>query len=651
MSHSKSRVVAGVALALLAGSATGGPVSAAENSPLQYVSKADPTNCLAVSGASVTIEPCATKPAQLWTRIDIINTVQQLRNDETKTCLSLVRGLGLRNCSADTIQTTGLSIVKRDNEVQIFSLQVPINQCLGSAFTSKPIFQACSTADSRPPDDQLWTPKRTVKTDGTHATIQSLSLPFVGVASAHTNTGDVLLWAGSFEGKPGGYADRQSTLFTTFRWKDQTVDSESKFETVQFYAAGHALDKAGRLVVAGGLAFTAKSASWDGRKFGFLPDMAEAVRNNTLVTLANGNILSMGGGHPTRPVLHRSPTVFDGKQWTALNGIRPVKIPDIQNNYPVTLRRLNDMWVFASNDGRYAFQAGPSKAMHWIDLSGSGSVAKAGERGEDAIGGSAVMYAQGKILVTGGSTNGVRNARAFNNAYTVEIEDNKHVRRPAVKVTAQTDDLKQARTYHNSVVLPNGEVLIVGGASTAGFLYDATAVRTAEIWNPETKKFRTLDATLPKARTAGSTAILLPDGKVLIAGGAYCTMTGCPRGSFTATNGEILSPPYLFAADKTPAPRPVIVKAPDQIKAGGKFSVTVSGTSTPFFSLVRMSSTSAGVNSDQRFLKIPLVESVTDGIFDMTAPTVAQGLIPGKYMLFALCDCGTPSIAKIVQID
>jgi hypothetical protein len=51
-----------------------------------------------------------------------------------------------------------------------------------------------------------------------------------------------------------------------------------------------------------------------------------------------------------------------------------------------------------------------------------------------------------------------------------------------------------------------------------------------------------------------STALLLPDGRVLSSGGGICGT--CDQVRYLAKNAEIFSPPYLFQADGTPAPRP-----------------------------------------------------------------------------------------------
>jgi hypothetical protein len=73
------------------------------------------------------------------------------------------------------------------------------------------------------------------------------------------------------------------------------------------------------------------------------------------------------------------------------------------------------------------------------------------------------------------------------------------------------------RYSHSAVALPDGRVMIAGGFTMgegAGFGIS----RSAEIWDPATRVFRRLASALRTAR-AGHGATLLPDGRVLLAGG------------------------------------------------------------------------------------------------------------------------------------
>jgi hypothetical protein len=79
-----------------------------------------------------------------------------------------------------------------------------------------------------------------------------------------------------------------------------------------------------------------------------------------------------------------------------------------------------------------------------------------------------------------------------------------------------TGSLNTSRTGHTATLLPNGKVLIVGGATYPG---NGTVVilASSEIYDPVSQTF-TVSGSLNTARTQ-HTATLLPNGKVLIAGG------------------------------------------------------------------------------------------------------------------------------------
>ncbi len=74
-----------------------------------------------------------------------------------------------------------------------------------------------------------------------------------------------------------------------------------------------------------------------------------------------------------------------------------------------------------------------------------------------------------------------------------------------------TGSMQQARVYPSATLLPNGQVLVVGG------YHRGLIVAVAELYNPTTGTFTTTGS-LHTARY-GHSATLLPDGKVLIAGG------------------------------------------------------------------------------------------------------------------------------------
>jgi WD40 repeat protein len=74
--------------------------------------------------------------------------------------------------------------------------------------------------------------------------------------------------------------------------------------------------------------------------------------------------------------------------------------------------------------------------------------------------------------------------------------------------------LKQQRFHHAAVLLPNGKVLVMGGQDNE---YGGSALASAELYDPATNTW-TYTGSMATARRY-HTATLLPNGKVLVAGG------------------------------------------------------------------------------------------------------------------------------------
>jgi hypothetical protein len=84
-------------------------------------------------------------------------------------------------------------------------------------------------------------------------------------------------------------------------------------------------------------------------------------------------------------------------------------------------------------------------------------------------------------------------------------------------VFTPTGDLSAARMWPTATLLPDGRVLFAGGLSTAGSSSDAGFLACAELYDPASGIF-TPTGNLAAARMF-DTATLLPDGLVLVAGG------------------------------------------------------------------------------------------------------------------------------------
>ena len=292
-------------------------------------------------------------------------------------------------------------------------------------------------------------------------------------------------------------------------------------------------------------------------------------------------------------------------------------------------------WLDVAPDGR-AFYSGPDQTMRSLDPNGTGAWQSYGQRDTLNRGyGSRAMFDVGKILVTGGAGSS-RDARVIDvNGAT-----------PQVSATAP---MAFGRRQHNATVLADGSVLATGGNSSGAGLVDLNnGVYPAEQWNPATGQWKTL-AAMQVTRQYHSTALLLPDGRVLSAGGGICGT--CDSVGYLAKNAEVFTPPYLFKKDGSGelAPRPSIDSAPSEVAWATPFELaTADAASISKVALVRLGAVTHSVNMEQRY--IPLSFTAGSGTLTATAPANANVAPPGMYMLFAVNADGVPSVAKMVTL-
>ena len=126
---------------------------------------------------------------------------------------------------------------------------------------------------------------------------------------------------------------------------------------------------------------------------------------------------------------------------------------------------------------------------------------------------------------------------------TVELYD------PATNNWSAAGPFATARSVHTATLLPNGKVLVAGGLNTAA---SANSIAIAELYDPATNTWSPA-GTMATARYA-HTATLLPTGKVLVIGGlAVSGEVGTaelydPATNIWTTVGRLATPRYGHAA-------------------------------------------------------------------------------------------------------
>ena len=116
--------------------------------------------------------------------------------------------------------------------------------------------------------------------------------------------------------------------------------------------------------------------------------------------------------------------------------------------------------------------------------------------------------------------------------------------------------MQVGRGHHNTVLLPDGSMASIGGGVGIrnGDQWAADpAQRQVDLWNPATGTW-SLGNAQAESRAYHSTALLLPDGRVISAGDDV-------NGGTDRDTAEIYEPPYLFKG-----PRPTITSAPASVQ-------------------------------------------------------------------------------------
>jgi hypothetical protein len=254
------------------------------------------------------------------------------------------------------------------------------------------------------------------------------------------------------------------------------------------------------------------------------------------------------------------------------------------------------------------------------------------------------VLSDGRVAIVGGEQDegppavGIRDMNLYN---------------PFTNRSVNVKSMTFGRWYPSAVTLADGRVLALSGQKPADAngprgsvtipeVYDPERNEWRLLWNPETERWTVVASSL-RSRMYHSTSVLLPDGRVLTAGGENCGSNG--RTNVEETNGEIYSPPYLFRG-----PRPVIDATPTELSYGMSFRVdTPNADSIDSVALLRPGAVTHSVDQGQRY--VPLTFKRRSGRLDVDAPAGGGTAPPGYYMLFIVDDAGVPSVAKFVRID
>jgi galactose oxidase len=470
-----------------------------------------------------------------------------------------------------------------------------------------------------------------------------IQLPNVAVHTHLLPNGKVLFWGRRVD-LNGGMDQHLCDVYvldpTTLEIRRAPSPVMPDGSSVNLFCSAHAFLPDGRLFVAGGHLVDNEGVNqaclydWKQNAWTPLPAMNHGRWYPGVILLLDGKVLVAEGTYREGA---DTPHNNIPQIWSERIGWRNLSGEDLSGK--IILSLYPRMHVLGSHR---VFVAGTNPGSKFLDPSGSGVWSEAPSRAHgDRQYAPSLTYAPGKIIYIGGGNEHNTNIPT---AACEVIDFNRTT--PAWQ---PTNPMSRPRRQHNATLLPDGTVLVTGGTKGGGFdngfndLRPGEPVHEAEFWDPTTQAW-TLLAAEAEDRCYHSTALLLPDGRVLSAGGGEYKPNNQPiQPQDVHTTAQIFSPPYLFRSA-----RPKIETADPKTDFGSNFIVKFSGTVPVRATLVKPGSVTHAMDTNQRFLELGC--RVNGQQATLTLPAKPAGCPPGFYMLFLLSADGVPSVAHLVQI-
>ncbi|KAF9893475.1 hypothetical protein FE257_010787 [Aspergillus nanangensis] len=474
----------------------------------------------------------------------------------------------------------------------------------------------------------------------------TVDLPLVPVSGAvDPKSGELVLWASWQYNLYAQYKGGKTQTAIWNPYKRTVTQREVSDTSHDMFCTGIAFEENGNLLVNGGnTGFATSIYNTDSHNWTKGAKMNKDRGYEATTILSNGKIFTIGGSF-SDSVAIKDGEVYDvdTNKWTWRHGASGAAI---FTNDRDSYRMDNHAWIFGWKN-ESVFHAGPSQQMNWFGTNGDGTTDDAGVRGtdEDAMCGNAVMFDSGKILSCGGSVD-YEKSPATDNAFVITIDEPRM--EPSVM---KAQNMKYKRTFHTSVVLPDGSVFVEGGQDFGHPFDESDSALEPErfIYNDEDPATSIWEPLQPNTivRVYHSISLLLQDGTVFTGGGGLCG--NCSANHF---DGQIFVPPNLLNSDGTPRDRPEIVSVePPSGTPGDTITVTTKGPiDLSASSLIRYGSATHTVNTDQRRLAVQFSDTDTDNQYTFQIPEEPGVAVPGYYMLYVLDDQGTPSVSKNVQV-
>ena len=477
----------------------------------------------------------------------------------------------------------------------------------------------------------------------------SFVIPVVGVSAILLHTGKVMFW--SYD--PVNYHNpKKGNDGVGYIWNPLTRAGYNIPPPENIWCAGHTILSDGRVYVAGGnLRYPDGNAppgqgSWQGTLTNYTfnphqetwakqPDMVRGRWYPTVTKLADNRVVITSGIDETGSnAINNVVEVFTPDP--NINGIGRVNAVGLHNSsglYPLQFVLPSGQMLEAGPSADSSFQLNPA-TWNWTGLPRMMSdhyYLGSGASYTDA----SVSPNRQLVMVAGGYTYNPPLVNA-----PVAVNEWLDGFNPALGWKAYPQ-FQTARHNHNTVMLPDGAMLTVGG-NRGVYGYEEPELSSELYSKPAGDPTGTWNKVAPHTIQADyhSTAILLPDATVLL---SQDDMDSSAAAAFQH-KAQVYSPPYLFKGAQ-----PVITSVPASARYGQTFQVLTNRSVTRGAVLVAPASTTHGNDMHQRVIKVQ-TQQRTNGL-NVTIPASSALVPPGHYMLFVVDSAGIPSVARFVHIS
>lgn len=465
-------------------------------------------------------------------------------------------------------------------------------------------------------------------------------IPVIGITSVLLHTGKVLFW--SYD--PADYYNpANSRNGVAYLWDPVTREGESVAPPENIWCGGQTILADGRVFVAGGNlrypdpAVTNGTGGWKGT-------MSTYTFNPVAKTWTRQPDMQFGRWYPTATQLGDNRVVITGGADESGTGniVTAVEVftPDGGANGAGSIQAVGTHgpgdWYpmqFSLPSGNM-LQAGAGRYSSNQLEPGTWNWSSAGLMLNDHYGfGNGISYtdasvspAKSVVMVAGGYHGTVLTANEWLDANN------------PVAGWRAFPLWQQARRNSNTVILPDGSMITIGGNQT-GTNYDLPLLAAEFYARPATDATGAWQMVAAPAIQAAyhSTAILLPDATVLLSQDDM-------DHSGVDHKAQVYSPPYLFKGA-----RPGIVDAPATVGWGQSFNITTDRNGVTSAVLVAPGATTHANDMHQRAIKLAV--QARNKVLTATVPNSRGTVPPGYYMLFVLDKTGVPSVARFIKVS